>query len=246
MATVEEHYESLLADYYSWMFGDFDAKVEANRRFFSYYDIVPAKSGIAVDLGAGPGFQSLALAQLGFRVTAFDLSGKLLSELEGKRGDLPVTAVHDDMLNFPAHRTGPVELCVCMGDTLPHLESTDRVADLFGKVYHSLDAGGRFILTYRDLSFELTGLSRFIPVRSDDTTIFTCFLEYEPRHVTVHDLVYVRMGEKWELRKSSYRKLRLQLDWVLERLVEAGFAIDSCESNGGMVTIIADKGESVY
>jgi SAM-dependent methyltransferase len=241
MATVEEHYENLLADYYSWMFGDFDAKVEASRQFFSYYDIVPAKCGVAVDLGAGPGFQSLALAQLGFRVVAVDLSRKLLDELEGKRGDLPVTTVRDDMLNFPAHCPDPVELCVCMGDTLPHLESPDRVAALFDKAYQALEAGGRFILTYRDLSLELTGLSRFIPVRSDENTIFTCFLEYDSRHVTVHDLVYVRVKERWELRKSAYRKLRLQLDWVLERLVEAGFSIDTCESNGGMVKVIADK-----
>lgn len=241
MATVAEHYENLLADYYTWMFGDFDAKVEANGHFFGYQCIAPQKSGIAVDLGAGPGFQSLALAQMGFRVVAVDLSRKLLDELEGKRGDLPVTTVHDDMLNFPAHSKDPVELCVCMGDTLPHLESPDKVSELFDKVYQALDAGGRFIISYRDLSFELTGLSRFVPVRSDDTTIFTCFLEYEPEHVVVHDLVYVRLNERWELRKSSYQKLRLPLEWVLERLVKTGFSIDTCESNGGMVTVMADK-----
>jgi hypothetical protein len=53
MATVTEHYENLLADYYSWMFGDFTAKVAANREFFIAQGMVPQRSGGAVDLGAG-------------------------------------------------------------------------------------------------------------------------------------------------------------------------------------------------
>ncbi len=56
MATVAEHYEKLLADYYSWMFNDFDAKVEATSKFFAAQQIVPGKSGIVVDLGGRAGF----------------------------------------------------------------------------------------------------------------------------------------------------------------------------------------------
>jgi len=48
--------------------------------------------------------------------------------------------------------------------------------------------------TYRDLTKELEGLDRFIPVRSDDK-IMTCFLEYESAEsVAVHDLIYTRVG----------------------------------------------------
>ncbi len=73
MATVAEHYEKLLARYYSWLFGDFNKAVEANRNFFIAQKINPGKSKIAVDLGSGPGFQSIALAQLGYSVFAIDL-----------------------------------------------------------------------------------------------------------------------------------------------------------------------------
>ncbi len=241
MATVTEHYDNLLADYYSWMFGDFQAKVAANREFFSAQGIIPQGSGVAVDLGAGSGFQSLALSQLGFRVLAVDLSRQLLDELQSHSGALPVTAIHDDLLNFPSHCQGKVELCVCMGDTLPHLASSAQVAELFGKVYLALEGRGMFVLTFRDLIRELTGLERFIPVRSDADTIFTCFLEYEPEQVRVHDLVYTRTGEKWELRKSCYRKLRLSPGWVTERLNEAGFSVGICENNNGMITMIAER-----
>ena len=43
--------------------------------------ITPARSGRAVDLGAGCGFQSIPLARLGFAVTAIDIDRKLLDEL---------------------------------------------------------------------------------------------------------------------------------------------------------------------
>jgi SAM-dependent methyltransferase len=241
MATVTEHYENLLADYYSWMFNDFDAKVEANGEFFAVQQIVPQNTGIAVDLGAGPGFQSIPLAKAGFKVLAIDTSRKLLIELQNKSGDLPITTIHDDMLNFATHYEGPVALCVCMGDTLPHLESFDKVQLLFETVYRSLEAGGRFILTFRDLTSELKGLDRFIPVRSDADTIFTCFLECAGELVKVHDLVYARNGERWELNKSWYWKLRIPAEWVVERLKEIGFAIDLSDNMNGMITIIAVK-----
>jgi len=241
MATASEHYESLLADHYSWMCGGFDARVSTNLVFFSNQGTAPRGSGIAVDLGAGPGFQSIPLAQLGFKVLAVDLSRKLLDELESKRRGSPITAIHDDLLNFPAHCESPVELCVCMGDTLPHLETFNQVQLLFEKVFRALETGGRFILTFRDLTFELRGLDRFIPVRSDAETIFTCFLEYETEHVKVHDLVYTKNGETWELHKSCYWKLRISADRAVGLLKEAGFSIDLCDKMNGLITIIAGK-----
>ncbi len=41
--------------------------------------------------------------------------------------------------------------------------------------------------------YELTELDRFIPVKSDGSKIFTCFLEYEKETVKVHDIIYERI-----------------------------------------------------
>lgn len=241
MAMAAEHYENLLADHYSWMCGGFDARVRSNLAFFSAHGIAARGSGVAVDLGAGSGFQSIPLAQLGYKVLAVDLSRKLLDELNGKRGGLPITPIHDGLLNFPAHCEGPIELCICMGDTLPHLATFEQLQILFARVYRLLEVGGRFILTFRDLTCELRELDRFIPVRSDTDTIFTCFLEYETAHVRVHDLVYSRSGDRWVLSKSWYRKLRISAERAVEWLKEAGFTIDLCDNINGLITIIAGK-----
>ncbi|HLF09876.1 MAG TPA: methyltransferase domain-containing protein, partial [Gammaproteobacteria bacterium] len=178
MASVEQHYDQVLSEVYSWMAGGFDDAIARNAEFFAKHGIEPLGSGIAVDLGAGCGFQTIPLARLGFAVTAIDSAGKLLDELNEHAAALQIETVRDDLLNFDNYVHGDVELAVCMLDTIVHLESKQKVVTLFEKVLAALQDQGRFIVTFRDLSRELGELDRFIPVRNDDNTVFTCFLEY--------------------------------------------------------------------
>lgn len=241
MTSVREHYQHVLADVYSWMFGGFEAGIQSNIRFFDAKKLSPTGSGAAVDLGAGCGFQSIPLARAGYRVTAIDFDAKLLDELKSNAGGLPVITVQDDLMNFPEHITDHPELIVCMTDTLLHLGSKDEVGSLFNKVFEALEPGGDFVITYRDLSHELKDLDRFLPVRSDENIIFTCFLEYEPESVKVHDIVYKKSTGVWKLFKGFYRKLRLAQPWVDAQLAASGFnGINSTVENG-LVTVIARK-----
>jgi SAM-dependent methyltransferase len=241
LANVEQHYDEVLSDVYSWMYGGYDAALARYTAFFASRGIKPSGSGRAVDLGAGCGFQSITLARLGFAVTAIDIDRKLLEELRRNAGELRLTIVRDDLLQFERHVSEPIELAVCMVDTLVHLESKADVVELLAKVYRALEPGGHFVITYRDLSREALDLDRFIPVRSDDTTILTCFLEYENETVKVHDLVYRKLEGQWTFRKSFYRKLRLARAWVEEALREAGFSLAENAVERGFVTLVATR-----
>ena len=241
MATVKEHYNLVLADVYAWMLGGFERGIERNLQFFQSHNINPQGSTVAIDLGAGCGFQSIPLAQLGFSVTAIDLDRKLLDELKANARGLAIDAVNDDLINFERYLVGKAELIICMTDTLLHLESKEKVSSLITKVFAALEDDGRFIITFRDLSTELSELQRFIPVKSDDNTILTCFLEYEPQTVKVHDLVYKKNNGNWQLNKSFYRKLLLSKQWVDLQITEVGFSKVKSELNNGLVTIVATK-----
>ena len=75
MTTVRDHYDGVLAQHYSRMFGDFETKVDEQRALLERLGVTARPSGgLAVDLGCGSGFQSVALARLGFRVLAVDFS----------------------------------------------------------------------------------------------------------------------------------------------------------------------------
>jgi SAM-dependent methyltransferase len=241
MASVKEHYDSLLASCYAWMCGGSDLKLKENRAFFRDHGIRPALSAAAVDLGSGTGFQAIPLAEAGFEVTAIDVSSKLLAQLNKAGGKLPIRTVQADLLNFTEHSPEKIELIVCMGDTLTHLNVLADVEELVHRVYGALVQGGLLILGFRDMTVELTQLDRFIPVRSDSKRIFTCFLEYEKNHVKVHDIVYEKTDDQWKLKKSYFRKLRISCQWVRERLSKAGFQVEEVDTANGMITIFARR-----
>jgi protein-L-isoaspartate O-methyltransferase len=241
MAGVCEHYENHLARYYAWISGGVDEKMEENRKFFVDHDIQPIRSGLAFDLGAGCGFQSVPLAQLGFRVVALDLSAKMLAQLKKTAKNLPIETICDDLSNFTNYKSGNSELVVCMGDTLTHLDDFKKVQALLDTVFFSLETGGCLILSFRNLTQELVELDRFIPVKSNETTIFTCFLEFEKDRVKVHDIIYEKNNGQWVLQKSVFQKLRISPDWTQKYLQKIGFAIEFYEEQNGLIFIIARK-----
>lgn len=241
MASVKEHYENLLAPYYSWICGGSDSNFKKNRAFFHEHGVRPVHSGVAVDLGAGTGFQSIPLAESGFHVISIDLNHELLAQLKKSATGLPIVTIQDDLLNFTAHCPAEVETIVCMGDTLTHLNTHEEVQKFIGTVYLSLEPEGLLILGFRDMTVELTGLDRFIAVRSDSKRIFSCFLEFEEEHVKVHDIIYEKAKDQWDLKKSFFRKLRISRQLTVDCLQKAGFTIESNSIENDMVTIFARK-----
>ena len=242
MASVRKHYDNFLAEHYSWMFGDFNAKVQENKVFFKLTGIEPRSGGKALDLGCGSGFQSIALAKLGFRVLSVDMCETLLNELRNRSAGRDINAVKGDILDYSIYADkGPFEVAVCMGDTLTHLQKTREVSALFANIYPHLEEGGRLALSFRDLTAELKGIDRIIPVRSDDDKIMATFLEYEETQVNVHDIVFVKGDSGWELRKSTYRKLRIGMHQVQDLLRHLGFSVISSEVQEGFSVIVAQK-----
>jgi SAM-dependent methyltransferase len=242
MATVTEHYENHLAPVYLWMAGGFDAAVSRGE---SEIDAVCPNSSnglTVVDLGAGFGMHSIPLAHRGYSVVAIDSSPKLLGVLQDHIETLPIQTVEDDLLAFQKHLNTKAQLILCMGDTLTHLSELQSVEQLFSLVAESLHTDGTFITTFRDYTSPLVGDGRFIPVRSDNDRIMTCFLEYSPDYVTVHDVLHERNGSTWQLRVSAYRKLRLSPEWVSTVLQAKGFAVRIEPGLAGMVRVVADKG----
>ncbi len=238
---TKEHYENHLANYYSWMFGNFDAKINEGQRFFQSHNIKPVSTKIAIDLGAGCGFQSIPLAKIGFNVKAIDFSKKLLDELKSKSNGLSIEVIENDILNFNVYSNYNPELIVCMGDTITHLASLESVQELIKNSHKILLKNGKLVLTFRDLTFELKEEYRFIPVNSDDGRIFTCFLEYQPDHVKVFDVVYEKKKGKWIQQISSYNKLIIPQIVIKEYFEDAGFKIEFMGIENGLLTVIGIK-----
>lgn len=239
---VQDHYDNLLGPVYSWVIGDFETACEKSVEFFARMDIKPRLSGTAIDLGCGSGCQALALADAGFRVTAIDFCDELLAEVRQRAGKRPIVTLNDNLLNFGDHVADAPELIICMGDTLVHLPDEQSVDELLARVSDRLAAGGTFIASLRDYTGPAPrGPDRFIPVRSSPDRIFTCFLEYGEKTVDVHDMLYTRHADEWQLQVSRYAKLRLDYRDVVDTLRRNGLQAGLAPDHSGMKVIRAEK-----
>jgi SAM-dependent methyltransferase len=236
------HYDTLLGPIYSWMVGDVHAAIARGAAEIAEMHLPVRIAGRAVDLGAGFGLHAIPMAKAGFSVIAIDSCEHLLDELRSLAGSLPITTVNDDLSRFRVHAPGPLDVVLCAGDTLTHLTSLAVVERLLTDVAASLAAGGMFAATFRDyVSKTLEGDARFILVRRDENRILTCFLEYGPDTLTVHDLLTERSDGQWVQKVSSYPKLRLAPDWVETKLQSLGLTSRRETSPSGMVRIVGIK-----
>lgn len=238
--SVQSHYDNHLAAFYAWMTGNFDTKQKEQETYFTSKHIAPAGNGVALDLGAGHGLQTVSLANLGFSVFAVDFNQHLLSELNARTKGLPVRTILANLANT-AQYTMDAELIVCMGDTLTHLDSVEQVTTLIGEWYKLLSPKGKLVLSFRDLTQELVQEERFIPVRAEDDRIHSCFLEYFPGYVKVFDILLEKQQGQWIQKVSSYRKLRLGIEQVKMMLTAAGFAVQDHEVISRMHYVVAAK-----
>jgi SAM-dependent methyltransferase len=238
--TVKEHYDQHLGNFYSWMVGDFALVSKEEEEFFMNYGILPLLNKKAVDFGAGHGVHSVALVKLGFKVTAVDFNKQLLKELIINKNDMEVEAVESDIYDY-SKNTNDVELCLCMGDTLAHFDSIELVQKFFKNVYDALFPKGKFVISFRDYSVALRENSRFIPVKSDDTRILTCFLEYFDTHVNVYDILYEKVDSCWIQKISSYKKIRLTKQVIKEIYEKSGFRLVDEIVKKGMIYFLLEK-----
>lgn len=239
--TVKEHYDNYLGNFYSWMLGDFDTNEEKMREFFAAHGIASQTNQTALDLGCGNGIQSVALAKLGYKVKAVDFNTQLLDELNEHKNHYGIEVINSDIINYLNSVNKKFSLIICMGDTIVHLESRDWVKEFIKLCYENLESGGKLILSFRDYTNELKGTARFIPVKSDDTRVMTCFLEYSDEYVNVTDLLYERINDEWMQFVSSYKKVRVLPEEIEKYLKDAGFEIESNENLNRMIHIIANK-----
>ncbi|MCX6270370.1 MAG: methyltransferase domain-containing protein [Bacteroidetes bacterium] len=223
------------------MMGDFEEKRGEFLHFLETHNIKPQSSTLALDLGAGNGIQSAAMADSGFQVKAIDFNHQLLSDLQQNCQDLNVEAIMEDIKAVGLYKDQKPELILCWGDTLTHLDNLQEINQFIADCADSLDNGGKLILSFRDYTQELIGSSRFIPVKSDENRILTCFLEYSTDYVTVTDLLHENSPHGWQQKVSDYRKVRVSPAFIHQCLQENDMKIISNELINRMIAIVACK-----
>jgi SAM-dependent methyltransferase len=130
------HYDALAGDY-------------ANGPELGFYSRLAAvHQGPLLELGAGTGRLSLALAGEGLKVTGVEIDGGMLSlaRLKAAERQVEVEWVEADARTFSLDQTFP--LVVLPNNTIAHFLDRESVEALFAAVRRHLAPGGRFVVDY--------------------------------------------------------------------------------------------------
>ncbi|TGM25680.1 class I SAM-dependent methyltransferase [Leptospira levettii] len=243
MKEPKEHYENHLGIFYSWMLGDLEPKIQAFQEYLIQKKLTPLNKEVSIDLGAGNGLQSIALARLGYEVIAIDFNLQLLKELEEtrKKENLPIQTINADILTVSQWKNQNPSFLLCCGDTLTHLSSINQIQEFLKLCYETLTPNGNLLLSFRDYSNPLRGDSRFIPVKADDNRILTCILEDEGKKLRVTDQLYEKSNGSWQMKISSYYKTKLSKEECLSLLKGIGFQFVWDDVFQRMTTILVTK-----
>jgi SAM-dependent methyltransferase len=223
---VTTHYDAMLAARYTWMMGGLDGCLSSAGALLDAVGLTDEGTGSVLDLGAGPGYHARVLASRGFAVTAVDTSEALLKELGEVCAGLPVTTLQADLLDEPKFASlAPFVLILCVGDTLTHLSSMKDVDKLIRMAARLLAPGGALILQFREQPKELSPQDSVIKMRAERDRIMQCVLHFEADRVWVTDVAHEWNGQGWLTTKSTYPKLRIPTEAVLEIATTAGLNI---------------------
>ncbi|XPV76981.1 MAG: class I SAM-dependent methyltransferase [Desulfovibrio sp.] len=255
----KDHYDIFLGRHAIWQRPDYESHSVLCREMFMSLGLIPNPDGgvkpLAVDIGAGSGFQSVSLAELGYVVVALDLNKSLIFALRQCSRGRDISFVERDILDFADVCFSAPALVVCLGNTAAHCKDRDEVRKFFDLVRNTLAPNGFFLLSFCDLTDPKNGLDRIHTLVNTDDKIVTCFVEYFDEMVVVNDLVYERKsdGSGFNINNSWYEKVRLTQGWVQSTLIETGFTITKIltpsdmghcgcaleNEKDGMVTILA-------
>lgn len=245
-------YDSV-AEHYPLFYRDWEAQLD--REGLSLRAIFRNRGIVRVlDAACGAGTQAVALARLGFDVTAADPSAGMLRKASEIAAQYKVLDKIDfqrvDFVNLTDAVTGPFDAIVCKGNSLPHLLLDDEIETALLIFYELLRPGGLLVIGMRDFAPFMEDRPQFIPGfahEEDDGSEFITFDLWEwhdgPPVIATQNLFIVEGNEKagYKTVKRRVRYRPLSTDEVKVVLLEAGFDEISDQPDRAERVLVAHK-----
>jgi glycine/sarcosine N-methyltransferase len=232
------HFYDDIADDYHLLYRDWDSQLEREglnlRRFFRPHGVTSL-----LDASCGPGTQAIALAQLGYDVTAADPSAGILERARRNAADYGVadkiTFVESDFQNLLDRVEGPFDAVMTKGSSIPHLLYDEQIEETLLIFNELLRPGGLLLIGLRDFGLLIEDRPRFLPGRIHDgpeEQIITFDVwdwdDGPPVTVTVNSFIVRGSGETYRVTRRPVVFRALTADEVEVVMSEVGFQhIDS-------------------
>jgi 2-polyprenyl-3-methyl-5-hydroxy-6-metoxy-1,4-benzoquinol methylase len=219
-----------IAAFYDRLAPDYDTMTGFEKRFVHekpFFRLIVDRYNVktAIDAGCGTGFHSLLLAQLGVKVTAIDVSRKMLDRLRthAQEMHMDIRLVESGYKDLRGALSGTFDAVCAMGNTLPHLLTRGDLQAALESFALMLNPGG--ILFFQNLNYDriLASGESVQSVKELDGMTFIRYYEYAGDRLRFH-LLKLRSDGTTPRHDLSTVELRpiLRAE-LLELLPAAGF-----------------------
>jgi cyclopropane fatty-acyl-phospholipid synthase-like methyltransferase len=184
-----------------------------------------------LDVSCGIGTQALGLAQLGYNVTASDVSPEEIerAKQEAATRNLSVSFCVADMRCAHEHHATEFDLVLSADNSVPHLLSDRDIRTAFRQFHACTRPGGGCIVTVRDYDKEDFSKQQVKPygIREEDGVRWVAWQVWDPRLPTYDVTMYFvedrRESEcKAHVMRTTYYAIGIPR--LMEIMSEAGFA----------------------
>jgi glycine/sarcosine N-methyltransferase len=216
--------------FYDNLAGDYDAMTGFEKRFIHekpFFSLLIQEYGIttALDAGAGTGFHSLLLGQLGVDMTAADVSKHMLERTKAHAKDLhlAIKVVESSFEELPVTLHKKFDAVFCMGNSLPHLLTHEELVLSLKSFSAMLRPGGFLFLQLLNYNRILVSKDRIQSVKEAGGVTFVRSYEFHEKFV-VFNILRLRNKNRQLVHQLDSIKLRpiVKLE-LLKALDEAGF-----------------------
>lgn len=190
-----------------------------------------------LDASCGIGTQALGLAQLGYEVTASDLSPEAIerAKMEAQQRNLQIAFSVADMREAFTHHGRKFDAVISCDNSVPHLLTDDEIRKALRQFYLCTRPGGGCLISVRDYEKEDFSRQQIKPygIRVQDGIRWLIWQVWDP-HETTYDLsiYFVEDSGGTECRAHVFRSTyyAVSIPRLMELMKEAGFA-DVCRAD---------------
>jgi SAM-dependent methyltransferase len=229
---IEQFYDEL-APFYHLIFSNWDASMQRQATILDR--IIRREWGPAartvLDVSCGIGTQAIALARLGYRVRASDLSRHAVrrARAEAQKRGVQITFSVADMRQAFEHHQREFDVLICCDNSLPHLLCDEDILQAFGAFYRCVKPGGGCLLSVRDYDAQARAGIQVKPygIRQENGIRYLIFQVWEfqgPIYELALYLIEDAGSSQGTTRIFRTRYYAVSPNRVVELLQEAGFS----------------------
>jgi glycine/sarcosine N-methyltransferase len=208
-----------------------------------------------LDAACGTGMHTVALAQLGYRMSGADMSRGMIERARTNASTAGIS-VHFETAGFEhlAETFGQqvFDALLCLGNSLPHILDAPALAATLADFRLCLRPGGLFLLQNRNFDAVLTRRDRWMEPQAyshnDSEWLFLRFYDFDADGLlSFHMVTLHRQGTAaWTQQVTTTRLYPLRQSELVRTLHEAGFTdITSYGSMSGDPFNLASSGNLV-